>query len=156
MPYIFRNIRTKVTLFILLLLTAITVAAYVVMVHIMQDRVLNEVVKRADSLSRSIASVAGYDFISQDLLGLDTLVYKVKNSNQDVESIANIDNQNEILVHSDLSRTRETYSPLEGLIYRAYDDGTTIRMIKDDEYDFFEVTSPVNFMNRNLGQVVLS
>ena len=111
---IFKNIRSKVTIFVLLLLTAITIAAYVVMVHIMQDRVISEVLKRAESLTRSIASVAGYNFISQDLLGLDTLVFKVKSSNQDVESVAIIDTQHTILVHSDLHRARETYIPLSG------------------------------------------
>lgn len=153
---LFRNIRAKVTIFVLLLLTAITIAAYAVMVHIMREKVLNEVLKRAESLSRSIASVAGYNFISQDLLGLDNLVFKVKNSNQDVENIAIIDTQKEILVHSDLSKARKTYIPLSGNIHRSYEDGTTIRLITDKDYDFFEITSPVVFMNSNLGQVVLS
>lgn len=152
---LFENIRAKVTIFVLLLLTAITIAAYAVMVHIMQDRVLNEVLKRAESLSRSIASVAGYNFISQDLLGLDTLVFKVKSSNQDVESVAIIDTQDKILVHSDLHKARETYVPLSGNFYGAYGDGTTVRLIKDKDHDFFEIASPVVFMNRNLGKVVL-
>jgi len=153
---LFRNIRSKVTLFVLLLLTAITVSAYFIMDHIMRDRVMDEVVKKGESLSRSIASVAGYNFISRDLLGLDNLVYKVKNSNQDVESIAIIDTKNEILVHSDLSRARETYYPLEGNIYRDYEDGTTTRLIKINDLDFFEIASPVIFLGSNLGQVVLS
>ena len=152
---LFRNIRSKVTLFVLLLLTAITVSAYFIMDHIMRDRVMDEVVKKGESLSRSIASVAGYNFISQDLLGLDNLVYKVKNSNHDVESIAIIDTQNEILVHSDLSKARETYYPLEGNMYRDYGDGTTTRLIKKNDHDFFEIASPVIFLDSNLGQVVL-
>jgi len=152
---LFRNIRSKVTLFILLLLTAVTISAYMIIDHIMRDRVQDEVVKRAESLSRSIASVAGYNLISQDLLGLDNLVFKIKNSNQDVESIAIIDNKNEILVHSDLSRARKTYFPRGEDIYRTYDDGTTIRLIIDNKEDFFEITSPVVFMGRDLGQVIL-
>lgn len=153
---LFRNIRSKVTLFVLLLLTAITVSAYFIMDHIMRDRVMDEVVKNGESLSRSIASIAGYNFISQDLLGLDNLVFKVKNSNQDLESIAIINTQNEILVHSDLSRVRETYYPFEGNIYRVYEDGTTTRLIKNGDQDFFVISSPVIFLGRNLGQVVLS
>lgn len=152
---LFRNIRSKVTLFILLLLAAVTISAYIIIDHIMRDRVQDEVIKRAESLSRSIASVAGYNLISQDLLGLDNLVFKIKNSNQDVESIAIIDNKNEILVHSDLSRARETYFPGEEYIYRTYDDGTTIRLITGNKADFIEITSPVDFMGRDLGQVVL-
>ncbi|MBN2246422.1 MAG: HD-GYP domain-containing protein [Candidatus Aminicenantes bacterium] len=153
---LFKNIRSKVTIFVLLLLTAVTLASYAVMIHIMRDRVLNEVLKRAGSLTRSIASVAGYNFISQDLLGLDTLVFRVKSSNQDVESIAIIDIQDMILVHSDLNKARETYTPASGSFYRASGDGTSIRLIKDHGYDVFEIASPVVFMNRNLGKVVLS
>jgi len=117
---------------------------------------MKEVVKRAESLTRSIASAAGYSSMSQDILGLDTLVFKVKESNQDVENIAIIDPQNEILVHSDVNKTGEAYLSPDGQVYISYEDGTEIKEITDTDGAYFELRSPIVFMNRNLGSVVLS
>jgi len=152
----FRNIRVKTSLLVLLLLIATTLVSYTVTVQIMHDRILNEVVKRAESLSRSIAATAGYSSILQDILGLDTLVSKVKDSNQDIENVAIVDTGGKILVHSDVDKTGETYYPSGGRIFKSNGDGTIIKEVTGTPGDFFEITSPIVFMEKNLGSVVLS
>jgi len=152
----FRNIRIKTSLFVLLMLIITIGVSYIITVRMMRDRILSEVVKRAESLCRSLASAAGYSSISQDILGLDTLVFKVKDSNPDVEEIAIVDTNKEILVHSNVNKTREAYHPTEGTVFRTYRDGTIIKNISDLHGDYFEVKSPIVFMDKNLGSVVLS
>jgi HD-GYP domain-containing protein (c-di-GMP phosphodiesterase class II) len=152
----FRNIRVKASLFVLLLLIITIGASYVVTVRMMRDRILNEVIKRAESLCRSISSAAGYSSLSEDLLGLDTLVFKIKDSNPDVRDIAVVNIQNEFLVHSDVSKTGEAYSLTKGTIFKTYRDGTTIKELSDSHGDYFEVKSPIVFMDKDLGSVVLN
>jgi len=122
-----RNIRAKTSLFVLFLLIVTIGSSYLITVQILRERILNEVVKRGESLCRSIASTAGYSFINQDILGLDTLVFKVNDSNPDIENIAIIDNNNEIRVHSDINLTGETYTPPDGKIFESFADGTIIK-----------------------------
>lgn len=152
----FRNIRLKASLFVLLLLIITIGISYIVTVRMMHDRILSEVIKRAESLCRSISAAAGYSSLSEDLLGLDTLVFKIKDSNPDVRDIAVVNTQNEFFVHSDVNKTGDTYSPTKGTIFKAYRDGTTIKELSDSRGDYFEVKSPIVFMNNNLGSVVLN
>jgi HD-GYP domain-containing protein (c-di-GMP phosphodiesterase class II) len=152
----FRNIRVKASLFVLLLLIITTGVSYIVTVRLMRDRIFSEVIKRAESLCRSISSAAGYSSISEDLLGLDTLVFRIKDSNSDVRDIAVVNTQNEFLVHSDVNKTGEAYSPSKGAIFKTYEDGTTIKELSDSYGDYFEVKSPIVFMDKNLGSVVLN
>jgi putative nucleotidyltransferase with HDIG domain len=151
----FRNIRAKASLFVLLLLVITIGVSYIVTVRIMRDRIFSEVIKRAESLCRSISSAAGYSYLSEDLLGLDTLVFKIKDSNPDIRDIAIVNTQNEILVHSDVNKTKETYTPTRGTISKTYKDGTTLKEISNSQGDYFEVISPIVFLDKNLGSVVL-
>ncbi len=153
---LFRNIRTKASLFVLLLLVVTTGISYAVTVRLMRDRIYNEVIRRAESLCRSISSAAGYSSISEDILGLDSLVFKIKDSNPDVRDIAIVNTQNEILVHSDVNKTKEAYTPSKGTIFKTYEDGTAIKEFSDSLGDYFEVKSPIVFLDKDLGSVVLS
>lgn len=151
-----RNIRAKTSLFVLFLLILTVGASYLTIVRMMHERILNEVVKRGESLCRSIASTAGYSFINQDILGLDTLVFKVKDSNPDIENLAFVDNNNEIRVHSDVNLTGETYIPPDGKIFESFTDGTIIKEIEGPLGVFFDIESPIIFMDKHLGSVVLN
>jgi len=152
----FKNIRVKTSVFVLLLLIFTTLVSYAVTTRIMRDHIMNEVIKRAESLSRSIASAAGYSSFSQDILGMDTLVFKVKKSNQDVESIAIVDPESEVLVHSDVNKIGETYHYSEGRIFKSSTDGTIVKEVSTEHGDFYEMISPIVFMEKELGSVVLS
>lgn len=124
-------IRVKTSLFVLVLLVFTIAASYFIIAHMMRERILNEVVKRGESLSRSIATSAAYSFINQDILGLDNLVYRVKDSNPDIENIAIIDTEDEIQVHSNVNLTGEKYESPAGLILASHPDGTTVKGIEN-------------------------
>ncbi len=151
----FQRIRFKASLFVLLLIAATTFVFYAITVQIMNHYVLSKVIKRAGSLTRSMASTAGYSLLSQDLLGLDNTVYKIKNSSPDIEYIAIIDPAGRILVHSDVKKTGETFNPAAGRVFQRNGDGMVIREASGKAGGIFEISSPVLFLKQNLGLVSL-
>jgi HD-GYP domain-containing protein (c-di-GMP phosphodiesterase class II) len=151
----FKRIRVKASLFVLLLLVSTTLVFYLITARIMNRHILNEVIKRAEGLSRSMASTAGYSLLSQDLLGLDNIVYKIKNSNKDIESIAIVNPAGEILVHSDIKQISQKFHPAEGPAFQKNEDGTVIKEVSGKAGGSFEISSPVIFMDKDLGLVVL-
>jgi putative nucleotidyltransferase with HDIG domain len=151
----FQKIRVKVSLFVLLLLVSTTLIFYLITVRIVNNRVLDELIKRAESLSRSIASTAGYSLLSQDLLGLDNVVFRIKSSNPDIESIALVNTESRIIVHSDIQKSGESFSPAEGILFKQELDGTVIIEATGTSGSYFQVSSPIRFMNKRLGAVIV-
>jgi HD-GYP domain-containing protein (c-di-GMP phosphodiesterase class II) len=152
---LFKNIRIKTSLFVLLLLIATTFIFYVVTASIMKRNITNEIITRAESLSGNVALSAGYSFLSQDILGLDNIVFKIKESNPDIEYIAIVDTEMNILVHSDIKKSGEKFEPSEGLLFKKSQDGIVIKEISGTGGKFFELVSPIFFMNKYLGSVIL-
>ncbi len=153
---VFRNIRTKVALFVFFLLILVTFIFYLVTLNIIKSHISQEVISRAESLTRSIASTAGYSFISQDLLGLDNIVFKIKNSNLDIEYIAIVDSQKKILVHSDVDKIGQQFLSSQGLLFKKTMDGIVIKEIPEAKGNFFELDSQIVFMDKKLGSVILA
>jgi putative nucleotidyltransferase with HDIG domain len=117
---------------------------------------LGQVVRRVETLCRGTAAVAGYSLISQDLLGLDNIVYRVKATNPDVESMAIINSGGEIVVHSDTRKAGQTLRPAAGNLLYKSEDGTTVHEIPGPVRGLYEVQTPILFMEKPLGSVILS
>jgi putative nucleotidyltransferase with HDIG domain len=151
-----KSIRAKTALLVLLLVLVTTSVAYLITSRIMDNHVTAETVTRAESLSRSIASAAGFNILSLDLLGLDNLVSKIKDSNPDIERIVVIGPEGDVIVHSSLGETEEAFKRTEGPVYRTGGDGTVIREVKGAAGSGFEIESPIVHMKKNLGSVILA
>ncbi len=151
-----KSIRAKTALLVLLLVLVTTSVAYVITSRIMDTRITAEMVTRAESLGRSIASAAGFNILSLDLLGLDNMVSKIKDSNPDIERIVVIGPEGDVIVHSSLGETDEAFKRSEGPVYRAGGDGTVIREVRGASGNGFEIESPIVHMKKNLGSVVLA
>jgi putative nucleotidyltransferase with HDIG domain len=151
----FQKIRVKASLFVLLLLIGTTLTLYVVTIRIMKEHILNEVLKRAESMSRSIAIVAGFSSLSKDIIAPDTFVFQNKDMNPDFEYVAIVGPNDEILVHSDMKRVGTTFVPSEGILIRRDAEGGLVKEIPTSAGRLFEITSPIVFMKNNLGFVVL-
>jgi len=152
----FKKIRVKASLFVLLLLVSTTLAFSLITLRIMNRRVLDEVIKRAETLCRGTASTSGYTLISQDLLGLDNIVYRIKASSPDIVYMAIVSLEGEILVHSDTKRTGEPFRQAAGELLRKAEDGTTILEIPGPVRGLIEVRTPIAFLDKPLGSVVLA
>jgi putative nucleotidyltransferase with HDIG domain len=152
----FKKIRVKASLFVLLLLVSTTLAFSLIALRIMNRRILNEVIKRAETLCQSTASTAGYSLISQDLLGLDNIVYRIKASSPDIVYMAIVNLEGKILVHSDTKRTGEPFRPTAGELLQKAEDETTVSEIPGPVHGLIEVRTPITFLEKPLGSVVLA
>lgn len=152
---IFRSIKTRIALFAFLLILASTLAFYLVAVSITNRHIMDEVVKRAESLSGSIAAAAAYSFSSKDLLGLDNIVFRGKKSNQDIEFIAIVDREENTVVHSDIDKVDEELQSGKGTPLFKRTDGTVIREVDGASGPILEVTKPIVFLDRRLGKVIV-
>lgn len=155
-PSPFKKIRVKASLYVLVLLVLTSLSFSVIALRIMNETISNEVIKRVETLSRGTASVAGYSLISGDLLGLDNIVYRVKASNSDIESMAIVDPAGKVIVHSDTRKAGETFRPAAGRLLQSSEDGTTIHELPGPVRDLYEIRTPVTFMEKALGSVILT
>ncbi len=150
------TIRAKASLYVVILLAATTSVSSIITLRIMNGRILEEIIRKAESLNRSIASAAGYNLLAEDLLGLDNMVYKIRRTNPDINFIAILGPERDVIVHSDIRKAEGTIEPARGKILKTREDGTLIREIPSALENHFEVTSPIVFMNEDLGTVVLN
>ena len=150
-----KYIQLKVAFFVALLIISMTLVLYVITLQVINKNISNEIIKRAEGLSRSMAVSAGYNFLSNDLLGLDNIVFKIKSSNSDVQYIAIVNNDNEIFAHSDVKKVGEILNWSEGPVVRKNQDGTTAKEVRSANKTVFEIVSPIISMNRQFGSVVL-
>ncbi len=151
-----KKIRVKASLFVALLLVSSTLALSLITLRIMNQRILGEVIKRAETLCRAAASTAGYTLISQDLLGLDNLVYRIKSSSPDIAYMAVVNREGKILVHSDTKKAGEPFRPELGKALQKAVDGTTVSEIAGPVHGMIEVETPIVFLEKSLGSIVLA
>jgi len=149
----FRTIRFKLSLFVFILLTFTTVVFFLATVKILDRVILNEIIKRAESLSKSSAASAAYNLISGDVLGMDHLVFKGKESNRDVEYIAIIDTRMNVMAHSDIKKRGEIIRRAEGLVLKKNGDETIVKEISLSSGRSFEISTPIVFKGKVLGTV---
>ena len=151
----FRSIRLKLTVFVILLLIFTALAFSIVTVKIMNKTILNEIIKRAETSSKSAAAVAAYSLVSGDSLGMDHIIFKGKSSNNDVEYMAIVDKKMRILAHSDIKKRGEVLKEAEGRILKNNGDGTIVREIPFSKDKIFEIYTPILFKGKSLGSVLV-
>jgi PAS domain S-box-containing protein len=151
----FRSIRFKLTVFVILLLIFTALAFSIVTVKIMNKTILNEIIKRAETSSKSAAAVAAYSLVSGDSLGMDHIIFKGKSSNNDVEYMAIVDKKMRILAHSDIKKRGEVLKEAEGRVFKNDGDGTIVREIPFSKDKIFEISTPILFKGKSLGSVLV-
>jgi putative nucleotidyltransferase with HDIG domain len=149
------SLRFKIAFFVVILLTSTSFVLSIITVQIMNDYILKEIVKRGESVGKSIAASAGYNILSRDLLGLDNLVYKAKVANNDMLYVAVVDPDMKTVVHSATEMIGETAPIAPGRLLSAAVDGTTVRELTDSAGLIFEIVCPIVFMEKALGSVII-
>jgi methyl-accepting chemotaxis protein len=152
----FNSIRFKIAGMVLLLLIVSALAFYTITITIMDHHLLNEVLKRSEALSKSAAASAGYSLLSKDLLGLDNMVFKMRESNRDVESIAIVGSNMKIIAHSDIAKAGKTLLTPQGRLLQEGVDGTTITESTSPSEERFEIVCPIVTFDKRQGTVILS
>jgi len=151
----FNTIRFKLSLLMAVLLLLSGLFFSVLIVGAMNDYVANEVIKRAESLGKSTASVASYSILSRDMLGIHNVVSKVKEANPDIEYVAVIDTDRKILAHSDVEKRGSTFSLAEGRTIKGNGGGTVVYDVGQPGTDRFEVITPIVFGEKTIGTVIV-
>ena len=150
------SLRFKIALFVVLLLTVTSSIFCVITIHIMDNYLMNEIIKRGESLAKGIALSAGYSRSSSDLLGLDNLVYQAKTAYRDVEYVAIVNRQGKIIVHSDMRMSGRMLVAPEGRVISKSESGAIVRELSDVSGSVFEIAYPVVFMGKPLGTAILA
>ena len=151
----FRTIRFKLSVFVFLLLIFTTFVSFLATAKILDRVILNEIVKRAETVNKSSAAVAAYSLISGDALGMDHLVFKGKESNRDVEYMAVIDTRMNVIAHSDMRKRGEVLKGGEGNLFSKSEDGTMVKEISLSSGRTYEVSTPIVFKDKRLGTVIV-
>jgi putative nucleotidyltransferase with HDIG domain len=150
------SLRFKIAFFVVLLMTSTSFVLCFVTVQIMNNYILNEIIKRGESVSKSIAASAGYSLLSRDLLSLDNLVFKAKSSNSDMEYVAIVTPDTKAVAHSDAVMSGEILPTSQGPVIRKGIDGTTIKELSRSSDSIFEISCPIVFMKKNMGFIMLA
>jgi putative nucleotidyltransferase with HDIG domain len=152
----FNSIRFKITGMVLFLLIVSAVAFYTITLTIMNHHLLNEVLKRSEALSKSAAASAGYSLLSKDLLGLDNMVFKMRESNRDLDWAAIVGPDMKIIAHSDIAKDGKMLSRRpQGRLLQQGADGTIITESMSPSVAGFEIVSPIVIFKKQLGSVIL-
>jgi len=162
MPFLLRegfrsvSLRFKIAFFVVVLLTCTSFVLCIITVQIMNSYVLNEIIKRGESVGRSVAASAGYSLLSRDLLSLDNLVYKAKSSNRDMEYVAITTPDKRAITHSDMKKSGAVLPVTQGRLFRKSEDGASVKELPGSSASIFEIECPVVFMGKPMGSVVLA
>jgi putative nucleotidyltransferase with HDIG domain len=152
---LFTTLRFKIALFIVILLLVTAAIFSLITVQTMNRHILDEVMKRAESLSKSTAAMAPYSMLSDDLLGTDNIVAKVKEANSDVEYMAVTNMDMKILAHTDVARRGETLIPYPRDMIKKNEDGTSVYEVRRATETLLEFVAPILFDNKQIGYVII-
>lgn len=155
MKKLFTSLRFKISLSIIVLLLVTSFLFTILMVQTVNQHVVKEVLKRAESLSKSMAAIAAYNFLAGDFLGLDNICWKFKEANKDVEYVAVTNLQNKVLTHSDTSKIGLQFQPVSGAPIATPAADIRVFELKNNGRDIYEVTTPMFFKNKQIGNVVV-
>lgn len=149
------TLRFKIALFIVILLLVTASLFSLITIQTMNRHILDEVIKRAESLCKSTAALAPYSILSSDLLGIDNIVSKVKDANTDVEYVAVTNAEMKILAHTDIARRGGPFIPSPRNTLKENLDGTRVYEVQLATGTLLEIVSPILFNGKQIGNVII-
>jgi len=151
----FTTLRSKIALFISVLLLVTAGIFSFITVQTMNSRITDEVTKRAESLCKSTAALAPYSMLAGDVLGMDNIVTKVKGANPDVDYVAVTNADMRTVAHTRVTERGKKLTLSPGELIRENSDGTMIYLAKKVSGLFLEIITPVMYKNIQMGSVVI-
>jgi putative nucleotidyltransferase with HDIG domain len=149
------TLRFKIAFFIVVLLLITASLFSLITVQTMNRHIMDEVMKRTESLCKSMAALAPYSILSSDMLGIDNIVSKAKGANADVEYMAVTNAEMKILAHTDVARRGEPFVPYPRVIFKESQDGTRVYEVQPASEKLLEIVSPILFDNKQIGNVII-
>ncbi len=150
----FRGIGCKLALAILVLIVVLTCGLSIPVIRVMDDFLLQELVKRGLSVSRSAATPAAFSILAGDRLALDNLAAKIEESQADIGYLVIVGSQGTILAHNRLEAVGRPFEELRGTVV-AWSEEYQVQKVERDGGRFFEFRTPVEFAGKKVGDVYL-
>lgn len=141
-------------LFVLLLTAVTTFSISFIVMQIMDHVLLESLVQRGSAITQAAAVPAGYSLLTDDRLALDNLAAQIKRSQAELEYVAILDLDQNILAHDQLDRVDSRLSPLAGTLL-PHPTGVTIVQGMHQGFPCFEFRRPIFFANQHVGNVVV-
>jgi putative nucleotidyltransferase with HDIG domain len=149
------SLRFKIAFLVVTLLACISFALCIITVQIMNKYMLDEIIKRGESVGKNVAAAAGKGLLSKDISSLDHLVLQARSSNSDMEYIAIVTSDNKIIAHSEMKTSGRIVPVNQGkLISKSY-DGTTVKELSGASGSLVEISCPIVSVNKPMGSVIL-
>ena len=152
---LFESLRFKISVFIVVLLLITASIFSVITLQAMKRNIMEEVIKRAESLCKSTAALAPYSMLANDVLGIDNIVSKVREANSDVEYVAITDTGMKVLAHTDIAKRDTLFHLASASMIRETVDNTRVYELDAPAVNLFEVHTPIIFNHRQIGNVIL-
>ncbi len=152
---LFTTLRFKIALFIIILLSITASIFSLLTVQSMNRHILGEVIKRAESLCNSTAAMAPYSILSNDVLGMDNIVSKIKEANADVDYVAVTDAHMKVLAHTDVAKRGTVFQPSPGDLLEEKGEYSRVSEVYRAADNSFEIYAPIVFKNKQIGNVFI-
>ncbi len=146
----------KIAFLVVTLLACTSFTLSITTVNIMNKYVLNEIIKRGESVSRDVAASAAYSLLYNDRAGLHQLVSQIKKTNSDMDYVAILTPDNKIIAHSEEKSGDRAMPVDQGKVIATKQNGIAVKELSRTSYTLMEISYPIIFMNKPLGKVVLA
>ena len=150
----YQGLRFKLTVFVLALISGTTFSVAVLVMQIMDHSLLQSLLQRGSAITQAAATPAGYSLLMNDRLALDNLTAKIKQTQTELEYVAILDLEENILAHNRLDRVGTVLPRQSGEELESGPD-LTVRSVLTDGPEQFEFRRSIIFADKHVGTVVI-
>lgn len=149
----FMGIRFRLVLLVLLLVAAIAVGVSWIGMRTMDAVQLESLIKRGEAIVQATTIPAGFSLLKNDQLAMDNLVAQIKKSHPELEYLAILDLDRNILAHNLIGKVGSKFSFMSGEPLDVPDDLTVVKGFFEDQ-EIFEFRRSILFAGQHIGSVV--
>jgi HD-GYP domain-containing protein (c-di-GMP phosphodiesterase class II) len=149
------SLRLKFAFFVVVLLNVVFISLFSSTVRVMNNHVLNEIIKHGESIGNSVA-VAAEDLSSKDLSKLNKLVLKAKSLSSDVEYVSVITADGRTIAHSQIEMNNGILPVMENSVIREDPNGTTVKELLRSSDSILEISRPITFADEHRATATLA
>ena len=149
-----RGIAARLTLLVVSLITILTLGTAFFVINVMNDVLLNSMLKRGSASVQAIAGSAGYSILAEDRLALDNLAAQGQLVQEDLAYVAILDGNRRVIAHNRLELSGTILPRQAGTMILSENQLQVIRTKRQGQA-VYEFSRPVMFAGRNVGEIVV-
>jgi HD-GYP domain-containing protein (c-di-GMP phosphodiesterase class II) len=149
------SLRLKFAFFVVVLLNVVFISLFSSTVRVMNNHVLNEIIRHGESIGNSVA-VATEDLSSKDLQKLNKLVLKAKSLSSDVEYVSVVTADEKTIAHSQIEMNNGILPVMENRVIRENPNGTIVKELLRSSDTIIEISRPITFADEHRATATLA